>query len=277
VKARWQRALVTGGSAGIGAALARELAAAGTDLVLVARGEERLNSVAFDLEHRYGIGVETMTADLLDPDQLAVVEDRLMSTERPVDLMINNVGGHYGAAGIAPFASHDRSDLEAEAWLNAVVLMRLTHAAVGAMRSRGYGHVIQVSAGVAFAPAAGSANYAASKAYVNSLTAAINHELRGTGVRLIAICPGFTNTDGPKRIGFSSANVPRFMWKEPEDVARAALRAASRGRRSVYSPGLLAKILGRLSYYGPRPLVLRVMAGVMRDKHTADSGPPLAS
>jgi short-subunit dehydrogenase len=274
---RWARALVTGGSAGIGAAFARELAAAGTDLVLVARGEERLKSVASDLERRHGITVETITADLLNRDEVAEVERRLEAAEWPVDLMINNVGGHYGAAGIAPFADHDRADLEAEAWLNAIVLMRLTHAAVRPMLTRGRGDIIQVSAGVAFAPAAGSANYAATKAYVNSLTTAVDHELRGTGIRLTAICPGFTNTDGPRRIGFSVDNVPTFMWKEPDEVARVAIRAASHGRRAIYSPGLLAKILGRLSYYGPRPIVLRVMGGVMSDRRSAGSGPPIAT
>src|SRR4051812_6851127 len=107
-KSMWKTALVTGGSAGIGAAFARELAASGTNLVLLARGQDRLERVGSDLERRYGSRVETIAADLLDASQLDVVERRLESTEQPIDLLVNNVGGHYGSAGIAPFADHDR-------------------------------------------------------------------------------------------------------------------------------------------------------------------------
>jgi short-subunit dehydrogenase len=264
--------LITGGSAGIGVAFAEHLAEARTDLVLVARGEERLQRTATDLQHRYGVEVETVVADLTDPKQVRIVEDRLQQESSPVDLLVNNVGGHYGATGIAPLIEHQRDDLVSEAWLNALVPMRLTRAAAGVMTLRGYGNIVQVSAGTAFAPAAGSANYAASKAYLNSLSLAVNHELRGTGVRITVICPGFTRTDGPSRLGFSTENVPSIMWNTPERIARTALRATARGRRVIYSAGIVDKVLGRLSYYGPRPIVLRVMGSVMSDREPNRTG-----
>jgi uncharacterized protein len=115
------------------------------------------------------------------------------------------------------------------------------------MARRGHGQVINVSAGVAFYPLPGAAAYGASKAFVNSLSEALAYELRDTGVRVTAVCPGFTRTGAQRRLGMNVERVPRVLWKEPEDVAVAALGAAARGRpvSSLSAVGALNAFVGR--------------------------------
>jgi short-subunit dehydrogenase len=252
----WERALVTGASAGIGEAFARELARRGCDLVLVARGRQRLERVGSELESAFGIEAEPLAADLTDPATLASVEARLEAGERPVDLLVNNAGG---ASQHAPFLDLERDALARDAYLNSLALLRLTHAAARAMAARGGGSVINVSAGVAFYPLPGAAAYGANKAFVNSLSEALNYELRHAGVCVTAVCPGFTRTGAQQRLGMNAASVPRPLWMEPEEVASAALRAAARGRAisSLSTIGRLNAFFGR---HLPRRMLLPALA-----------------
>jgi short-subunit dehydrogenase len=193
-------------------------------------------------------------ADLSDPEQLRNVEARLRDVDRPVDLLVNNAGGHN--TPIAPFVEHDTEHVSAEAVVNALAVLRLTHVATKEMLSRGRGNVVQVSAGVAFYPAPKSATYAASKAFVNSLSEAVAYELRGSGVGVTVVCPGYTRTEGPTRLGFNEKNVPKALWKSPERVVDVALRGAARGKRVVQT-GWLERLGRTIGYYLPRPVVLR--------------------
>ena len=252
-EARWQRALVTGASSGIGEGFARLLAAEGSDLVLVARRKERLERLARELRERHGVSVEVCVADLTDPDQLQSVADLLANSVRHVDLLINNAGDHKG---IAPFIELDINSLEKDAMINGLAVLRLTHAAASVMKNRGRGNIINLSSGVSFYPAPGQATYAATKAFVNNLSEAVNHELRGTGVRVTTICPGFTRTDLPTRLGYEEGKIPRMLWMNPEDVARKGLNAASRGT-SLYSPGLMNRMGAWWGTHLPRWIVLR--------------------
>jgi short-subunit dehydrogenase len=249
---KWSTALVTGASEGIGEAFARVLANSGCDLVLVARRRERLEALAAELTREHEVDVEVLVADLVDPHALATVESRLESNERPIDLLVNNAGG---ASQHRPFLELDRERLASDAYLNALALLRLTHAAARAMAARGGGQVINVSAGVAFYPLPGAAAYGASKAFVNSLSEALAYELREEGVRVTAICPGFTHTGAQRRLGLNVDRVPGPLWMEPEAVATAALRAAGRGKRisSLSIVGALNAFAGR---YLPRGLLL---------------------
>lgn len=251
---QWQRALITGASAGIGEAFARELAARGTDLVLVARRKEFLEEVAGDVRDRYGVIAEVIVADLTDREQLAEVEARLADEDSPIDLLVNNAGG--GEPGAGRFVRHDRDLIENQAMLNAVSVLRLTHAAVGAMTQRGRGNVIQVSAGVAFYPTPGGATYAASKAFVNSFSQAVGLELEKTGVHITTVCPGFTRTDGPKRNGFSEDNIPSWWWTDPDVVVRDALEGARRGK-AVVSPTWVNKFNARFGAHFPNVMSKR--------------------
>jgi short-subunit dehydrogenase len=240
----WERALVTGASEGIGEAFARELASRGADLVIVARRREVLDQLAAELGSKHGVDVEVLAGNLTNPALIEEVEGRLAADERPIDLLVNNAGG---ASQHRPFLELDRDLLAGDASLNSLSLLRLTHAAAQAMARRGRGNVINVSAGIAFYPLPGAAAYGASKAFVNSLTEALDYELRDKGVRLTAACPGFTRTGAQRRLGMNVEWVPEALWMEPDEVAVAALRAAARGRTvsSLSRIGALQAFLGR--------------------------------
>jgi short-subunit dehydrogenase len=241
---KWERALVTGASEGIGEAFARELAARGSDVVVVARRRDRLERLAQELAAEHAIEVEVLTADLTDETALATVEARLGSVDSPIDLLVNNAGG---ASQHRSFLELDRELLARDAYLNTLAVLRLTHAAAQAMARRRRGNVIDVSAGIAFYPLPGAASYGASKAFVNSLSEALDYELRDRGVRLTAVCPGFTRTGSQRRLGMDVAWVPGILWSEPAEVASAALRAAERGRpvSSLTRIGAVQAFLGR--------------------------------
>ena len=257
---QWEQALVTGASEGIGEAFARELAERGTDLVVVARREQRLEELAAELRSAHGIEVEVLPADLTDAAALAAVEKRLEADDRPVDLLVNNAGG---ASEQRPFLELDRERLDRDAYLNSLTLLRLTHAAARAMAGRGGGNVLNVSAGIAFYPLPGAAAYGATKAFVNSLSEALDYELRRDGVRVTAVCPGFTRTNAQRRLGMNVDHVPGILWMEPREVAVAALGAAARGRRvsSLSKSGALNAFVGR---YLPHRLWLPRIARATR-------------
>jgi short-subunit dehydrogenase len=240
----WTRALVTGGSAGIGEAFARALAVDGTKLILVARRPEPLTRLADELGAQHRVEVEVLPADLTDAADLARIETRLEADQRPIDLLVNNAGSETEHGR---FVERDRELLTAEVELNVLALMRLTHAAIGAMSSRGRGHVINVSAGNALFPTPGSCSYGASKAFVNSFTEALAYELRDSGVSLTAVCPGFTRTGAQDRLGLNRRAFPGFVWREADEVAHMALRAATRGKVISWLgfSGAFAALVGR--------------------------------
>ncbi|MGH7856383.1 MAG: SDR family NAD(P)-dependent oxidoreductase, partial [Candidatus Binatia bacterium] len=183
---RWQRALVTGASSGIGEAIARRLAAEGSELVLVARRQERLERLGFELRRFRSIPVEIVPADLTAAVDLERVEARLASAGRPVDLLVNNAGG--GRLSVFPEGTPE--DEECWARLNAISVLRLTAAALPGMRERARGTILNISSGAAFQPSPYAAVYGASKAFVNSFSQAIREESRRHGIVVTAVCPG---------------------------------------------------------------------------------------
>ncbi len=222
----WRRALITGASSGIGEAMARQLGAAGTDLVLVARTGARLEEIAADIRERNAVAVEVLAADLADPTALGTVEARVAAAEDPVDLLVNNAG--YGFEG--PFGTIPVDDEEAEIRVNVVALMRLTHAAVRRLTGAGErGTVLNVASVAAFQPSAGSANYSATKAYVLSFSQSVHEETAAAGVNVTALCPGLTRTQFQPRGGYQ-IDVPAVLWQSADEVARSGLDAAARGR-----------------------------------------------
>lgn len=242
-------ALVTGASSGIGLAFARKLAATGHDLVVVARNETRLKELANELR----VDVEVLPADLSERDQLAAVEARA----KTVDVLVNNAG--FGTNGA--FSDLDIDRLDQEIRLNVLALTRLTHAAVGPMVERGSGAILNVSSIAGFQPAAKSAVYSATKAYVTSFTQAIHEEVRGKGVKVTVLCPGFTDTEFQDRGGFDRNGVPKAAWMSAEQVAAAGLSALNRNQ-AMCVPGVPNKLLAASTHVMPRGMVRRVAAVV---------------
>jgi short-subunit dehydrogenase len=253
---RWSRAVVTGASSGIGESIARRLAAANVGLILVARRRDRLEALASELREISPSRIEVMGADLTDEADLARVEERLGSSDAPVDLLVNDAG----AMRLGVFPSGDE---EGHIRLNVTAMVRLTAAALPAMRRRGRGTILNVSSGAAFHPHPYAAVYGASKAFVNSFSEAIREENRGQGISVTVVCPGFTRTELPERGGFDVASVPRAVWMEADEVAERALAAASRGRAACV-PGLLNKIDVAFARYAPRWIVVRSVEATTR-------------
>jgi hypothetical protein len=252
-------ALVTGASAGIGRAFAVALAARGHDVVLVARDASRLEELATELTAAHGVDTQVLAADLLSPDGLAVVEWRVLATEHAVDILVNNAG--FGTFGRFAELDVDREVQEVE--LNVVALLRLTHAALGAMEQRGSGAILNLASLAAYQPAPASATYAATKAFVHSFTHAVHEEARGTGVRVMLVCPGYTHTEFHDRAELGPTDLPEFLWQSADEVVAAALRDLDRGR-SVSIPGVLNQTAAAFSSVAPAGITRRVAGLVVK-------------
>ncbi|MGV9312198.1 SDR family NAD(P)-dependent oxidoreductase [Streptomyces sp. NPDC003691] len=240
-------ALITGATAGIGAAFARRLAADGRDLVLVARSTERLRAQATELHDRHGIEAEVLTADLSAEDGIAAVERRLGDRRNPVDLLINNAG--FGNKG--RFLEVSMADELTMLKVHCEAVLRLTAAAVEPMRERGRGGVVNVASVAAFVP---RGTYGASKAWVVQFTQGVGRDLAGTGVRLMALCPGFVRTEFHERAGMGTDNIPGWMWLDADKLVAAALTDLGRGK-PVSIPDPRYKALMGVVKLAPRGLV----------------------
>ena len=235
-------ALVTGATAGIGLEFARQLAARGYDLVLVARNEDRLEGVAQELRSA-SVDVEVLPADLADRAQLATVEARLAASTRPVDLLVNNAG--FGLK--RSFLDNDVDDEQGLLDVHVTAVLRLTHAALNAMVARGDGRVVNV-ASVAGYLARGT--YGAAKAYVIQLSRWADATYRPRGVRTMVLLPGFTRTEFHQRMHVSRGSAPAWMWLDAERVVREALADLDAGR-SMSVPGKRYKVLTAIARATP--------------------------
>jgi short-subunit dehydrogenase len=236
--ARAGAALVTGASAGIGAEFARALAARGHDLVLVARRRDALESLAAEVAAAHGVRTEVLVADLTADGGVELVEARLGDEARPVGLLVNNAGfgtyGHFSELDV----DHEVDEIE----LNVVALVRLTHAALRAMGPRRNGVIVNVSSIAGFQPSPRSATYGATKAFVTSFTHALREETRGSGVRFLLVCPGYTHSEFHRVAGLGPSGLPGFVWMDADVVVAQALHDLDRGR-AVSIPGLLNRVV----------------------------------
>ncbi|MCX4469043.1 SDR family NAD(P)-dependent oxidoreductase [Micromonospora sp. NBC_01655] len=244
-----RRALVTGATAGIGAEFARRLAADGWALVLVARDAARLAAVAAELTGRYGHPVEVIAADLSTDDGCADVERRLAEGS-PVELLVNNAGISLNQ----PFLRSSVADESRLLRLNVHAVLRLTLAAVGPMTRRGHGAVINVSSVAGFGPVMPGSTYPASKAWVTAFSESVDLATAASGVRVMALCPGYTRTGAHERLGIDLSGTPGFMWLQADQVVDEALRDLRKGR-SVSVPSRRYKLAVAGVRHAPRSLL----------------------
>jgi short-subunit dehydrogenase len=253
----FESALITGASSGIGEVMARKLAEAGVSVVVVARRVDRLQAIADEFD-----GVEVLVADLLTAKGQKAVAKRIGSTSKQIDLVVNNAG--FGNNGV--FAELDADRLADEVELNVAALTRLSHAALAAMMPRGSGWLLNVSSVASFQPAPRLAVYAATKAYVTSLTESLHEEARGSGVHVTALCPGLTKTEfqSVSNTEKYADEFPGIAWTSPELVVNTGLSdVISNNALSV--PGLQYKALTTAASMTPRWLLRRLSGLVQRD------------
>lgn len=229
--------LVTGGSRGIGAALARSFAAAGHRVTLLARDADALAATARDIESATGQVVQTIACDLTRPDAIAVIDTGLAKSSCYVDVLISSAG--VGTSG--PFAVQTAAELDQLNALNVAALTRLTHHVLPDMIARRRGGILNVASLGAYIPGPNQAAYYASKAYVLSLTEAIAAETAGHGVRISVLVPGPVDTNFHAAMGASAARYRRLLpATTPDAVAKSAYRGFMTGQR-VIAPGLLTR------------------------------------
>jgi short-subunit dehydrogenase len=249
-------ALITGATAGIGAAYAKLLAKEGFDLVLVARDLPRLKGVAKELSNLYKIKAETIKADLTKPAQLAKVEKRLANNSKPIEVLINNAG--FGLKD-----SFLVSNLAKEQELLDVLVtapMRLSHAVLPGMIKRNSGSIVNVSSVASFIA---GGTYSAAKSYLTVFSEYLHTELRDTNIKVSALCPGFTRTEFHARGKMKMSGLPNYMWTTVDQVVAKSWRYVKAGK-VICIPGWQYMLLSSIARIAPRPLVRKLGIKIRR-------------
>lgn len=250
-------ALITGATAGIGAEFARQLADRGYDLVLVARDEIRLRAYAEELHHDTAVDVEILRADLADRDQTLLVAARLVDEASPVHLLVNNAGFGLRSTMLEPDTTLEERALDV--MCRAVLI--LGNAAARTMKARGRGVIINTSS-VAGLMAMG--NYSAIKAWVTAYSESLATQLRGSGVTVTALCPGWVRTEFHDRAEINASTIPDWAWIDKTVLVRDALADAEKGKVfSVPTTGWKLAVAGVRIL--PRPAI-RWISGLVTSK-----------
>ncbi len=249
-------ALITGASAGIGAAFARHLAAEGYALLLVARRVERLQELAAELTAQYGVRCDVFAADLNDPAAPAAIMAFAEQQGIAIDVLINNAG----LSGKTAFADTPWHKLAAEIQLMVTAVTELCHRVLPGMRARGWGRIINLSSLAAFSPPGASLLYTGIKSYVLGISQSLDMELKPQGIHVTALCPGFTRSEFHDTMGTRDAadKLPGLLWQEADEVVREGWNAVMKGK-PVCVPGLVNKVVA--SSMRPLPVALQYHLG----------------
>ncbi len=250
-------ALVTGPTSGIGRGFADAFARKGFDLVLVARDRERLRGLADELTVQYGVGCELMPADLSDRADVDRVAARLADRDRPVSALVNNAGFGLNRSFLGGSVEDEQRSMD----VLVTAVMRLTHAAVPGMVERGTGMVVNVSSVAGWIT---GGTYSAAKSWVTVFSESLAQELDGSGVRVTAVCPGFTHTEFHQRAGIDMTAIPEFMWLDVDQVVSQTMRDLARGR-PVSVAGVHYKAASAFLRHGPRALARLTTASRRRN------------
>jgi len=255
-------ALITGASSGIGEALARCFAREGHRLVLVARSEARLRALAGALHAEQGTRADVLPADLAQRGAAAALASALRRKRRRIDVLVNNAGMLEQGAFSAIAAERHQQLID----LNVSALTAMLAAFVPTMLARGHGHILNVASIAAFQPVPGLATYAATKAYVLSLTESLAEELRGSGVTATALCPGITAT---AMVGHATAHNPKlaalpgFLIGDVDAVAAEGYRACLAGE-VIAVPGVVNRAAAMAAGATPKWLLRRIAGALGR-------------
>lgn len=256
-------ALITGASAGIGREFATQLARDGYDLVLVARDQGRLESLSTELQQRFGTTSEILTADLSRDDHVTRVVERIDAA--PIDLLVNNAG--FGTQ--RTLVHTDRAAQEAMIRVHVLAAHRLAQAAVQGMAPRGRGAIVNVSSVASYLTSPGNVNYCATKAWQRIYAEGLAQEVRGRGVYVQALCPGFTHTEFHARGKMDKSRYPAWMWMDATAVVAASLAAIRRRAPVVVIPGLGYRVASGLLRHLPLWLRMRLTGRYRRDRVAA--------
>jgi uncharacterized protein len=257
-------ALITGGTSGIGRAFAHLLARQRYDIILVGRNADRLRQSAEDVRATTGQQVQTMQADLADRADVRRVAERLAAREDPVDLLVNNAGfGVHAPLATEDVAVHDEA---LDVMCRAVLV--LGGAAARTMAERGHGTIINVSSTAGFMTMGG---YSAIKAWVTTYSESLSVELRGTGVQVTALCPGWVRTEFHQRAGINTRSIPSWLWTDSEQVASTCLRDAARGK-VISIPSKRFRILMWAIRHLPRSTIHAVSGRITSKRRAPQSG-----
>ena len=254
--------LITGASAGIGKALALTFARNGWDLVLTARREDRLDAIARDLEHRCGISVSSITADLSDPHAPQQIFESLQSSNIQIDGLVNNAG--YGLKGT--FLTSDWAGNKDQIEVMLTAPARLCYLFMPGMVDRGYGRILNISSLSGLLPSSpGSSMYGGIKSFMIQLSETLSIEYEGTGVHITALCPGFTYSEFHDVMETRRAvsRMPGFMWMDADTVARQGYEAVMAGK-AVYVNGWVNKGLAVMAQLVPRALARLIFGSLSR-------------
>lgn len=235
--------LITGASSGIGAVFARTLASQGYNLVLVARRERLLTSLADEMQEKFHVGVQVFPADLSDPTEVERVAKKIGEIG-DLEVLINNAG--FGVPG--RFAETPPERNVAMIQVHVLATVRLCRAALPGMIARSRGSIINVSSIAAFMPNPRNTTYSATKAYLNVFSETLQDELQGTGIRVQALCPGLTHTEFHDHPGYEGykTRIPAFFWMSAEDVVAGSLDALEKGR-VICIPGFKNRLIVALA------------------------------
>lgn len=247
-------ALITGASCGIGEAFARELATRGNDLILVARSQDKLDLLANDLSNKHQIKTIVITQDLTEPAAGQAVFDAVQAQGLTVDLLINNAGfGDYGAFGDRPL-----SKMMAMVQLNISAVVELTGLFLPLMQARKAGAIINLSSIAGFQPIPYMSVYAATKAFVLNFSEALWSENKDLGVKIMAVCPGPTESKFYDRADFpdSATGLNSMTMASAEKVVKESLKALEKGQSHVVAGGFANQIIVTLPRLVPRDLLV---------------------
>ena len=259
-----ETALITGASSGIGLELARIFAADKSDLVLVARRRERLESLADQLRQRHGVKVTVLAHDLTAPGVSEALQQQLCEEGISISVLVNNAG--FGAVG--PYHELPLENQLEMIQLNVMALTELTRRLVPEMVARGRGAILNVASTAAFQPGGNMAVYFATKAFVLSLSESLAEELRPTGVTVTCLCPGPTATEFGVRSGVDQTVLFRLGTVSARYVARQGYQALRR-RKVVKIPGAISWFVTFMLRFTPRWLVRKISTWLVRSQHEA--------